>query len=337
MADNVRYNNIPPWLRTAVLPPNPLVAALVYDGLCSFEFGCVAEVLGRAEIGAGGYRFAACAIDPGPLNALGGVAVQASEGVRVLAQAGTVIIPGWKGPEIEPRRELLDLLRGAHAGGARILAIGSGVFVLAATGLLHGKAAACPWQDAQDLARRYPGVRVEPNALYVDEGQLVTSAGGAASLDACLHLVRRDFGPDAADAIARRLAFPPHREGGQAQFMARPQADPAGPLAELLADMRGRLHEPWSVPRIAAAAGMSERTFLRRFREATGASPADWLIAERVERAREILESRRCGIDEVAEISGFGATTTLRHHFQRRLGLSPAAYRDRFRRRRAEA
>lgn len=315
------------------MPPNPLVAILIYDGLCSFEFGCAAEVLGQAEIGGERYRFGPCAIETGPLSAHGGLSVQAGEGVRLLAKAGTIVVPGWKGPGVEPRRELLDVLRAAHARGARILALGTGVFVLAATGLLNGRAAACPWRHGQDLARRYPGVRVDTNALHLDEGQLLTSAGGAASLDACLHLVRRDFGPDAADEIARGLLFPPHRDGGQAQFVVRAQAEETGALAALLAELRARLDQPWNVPQIAAAAGMSERTLLRRFKAATGASPADWLIAERVERAREILEGARCGIEAVAERSGFGAVTTLRHHFQRKLGISPAAYRERFRRR----
>jgi AraC family transcriptional activator FtrA len=323
-------------LGDAVLPPNPLVVALVYDGLCSFEFGCAAEVFGlpRPEMGPDWYRFASCAIEPGPLRALGGLSVQADGGVKLLAQAGTIVIPGWKGVDVEPRPELLELLRKAHARGARILTICSGVFVLAATGLLNGRAATTHWRYAEALARRYPGVHVDPNVLYIDEGQLLTSAGSAAGLDLCLHLVRRDYGAEAANQVARRLVIAPHRDGGQAQFIERPVPnEPGSRLSALLADMQAGLDQPWSAPRAAQAAGMSERTLLRRFREATGLTPADWLIAARVERARELLESSRRSIEEVAHLSGFGAATTLRHHFQRRLGVSPAAYRQRFLRR----
>lgn len=314
-------------------PPNRLVAALVYDGLCSFEFGCAAEVFAspRPEMGPGWYRFAAAAVDAGPLRALGGLTVQADGGVELLARAGTIVIPGWKGPDVAPRPELLDVLRAAHARGARILTICSGVFVLAATGLLNGRAATTHWRYADALARRYPAIRVDPQVLYIDEGQLLTSAGSAAGLDLCLHLVRRDFGAEAANQVARRLVIPPHRDGGQAQFSARSApAESGGRLSALLAAMQAGLDQPWTVARAAEAAGMSERTLLRRFREATGLAPAAWLIAARVDRAREVLETSRCSLDEVARVSGFGAVTTLRHHFQRRLGVSPAAYRRRF-------
>jgi AraC family transcriptional activator FtrA len=313
--------------------PNRLVAALVYDGLRSFEFACAAEVFGapRPEMGPGWYRFVACAVEAGPLRATGGLTVQADGGVRLLAEADTIVIPGWKDPDTAPRPELLDALRAAHARGARILTLCSGVFVLAATGLLNGRGASAHWRHADALARKHPAIRVDPAVLYVDEGQLLTSAGSAAGLDLCLHLVRRDFGAEAANQVARQLVIPPHRDGGQAQFIARPvPAQPAGGLTSLLVQMRARLDEPWSLARTARAAGMSERTFLRRFREATGMTPADWLIAARVERACEILETSRRAIDEVAALSGFGAATTLRHHFQRRLGVSPAAYRRRF-------
>lgn len=320
------------------MPPNPLVVALVYDGLRSFEFGCAAEVFGlpAPELGSGWYRFAACAIEPGPLRATGGLSVQAGGGIELLARAGTIVIPGWRSPDAVPRPELLDLLRGAHARGARLLAISSGVFVLAATGLLNGRSATCHWRDAETLRALYPAISVDPNPLYIDEGRLLTSAGGAAGLDLCLHLVRRDFGAEVANQVARRLVTPPHRDGGQAQYIERPS--PAGPgarLSDLLAQMLNSLDQAWSVARAARVAGMSERTFLRRFREATGQTPADWLIAARVDRAREVLEISRCSIAEVARLSGFGAATTLRHHFQRRLGTSPAAYRQRFLRRQA--
>lgn len=329
-------NNFTPPVLRPVLLPNRLVVALIHDDLGLFEFGCAAEVFGRPGWGLerDWYRFAACAIEPGLLRTAGGLTVQVDGGIRLLAQAGTIVIPGWKGADVEPRRELVDALRAAHARGARILSISSGVFLLAATGLLNGRAATAPWRDAETLARRYPGIHVDPSALFIDEGRLLTSGGGAAGLDLCIELVRRDFGAEAANHVARRLAFAPHRDGGQAQFVDHPvPADPDGRLSVLLTEMRASLDQTWSVARAAQAAGMSERTLLRRFREATGLPPAEWLIAARVERAREVLELSRCGIDEVARLSGFGATTTLRHHFQRRLGVSPAVYRQRFLRR----
>jgi AraC family transcriptional regulator, transcriptional activator FtrA len=309
------------------------VAALVYDGLCSFEFGCAAEVFGlpRPEFGAGWYEFTTAAVEPGPLRASGRLMVQADGGLERLQDAGTVIVPGWKSVEAAPPLALLDALRAVHARGARIVTICSGVFVLAATGLLDGRRATTHWRYAGLLQQRHPYITVDPNVLYVDEGQLLTSAGSAAGLDLCLHLVRRDHGPDVANQVARRLVIAPHRNGGQAQFIERPvQAQPDSRLSSLLDRMRAALDRPWRNAELARLAAMSERTFLRRFREATGSTPAEFLIAARIDRARELLESTALPMDDVAAQSGFGAVATLRHHFQRRLGLSPASYRQRF-------
>jgi AraC family transcriptional activator FtrA len=309
------------------------VVALVYDGLCSFEFGCAAEIFGlaRPEFGANWYEFTTAAVEPGPLRASGRLMVQADGGLELLDDAGTIIVPGWKGLDLAPPGALVEALLRAHARGARIVTICSGVFPLAATGLLDGRRATTHWRYAEALQRRHPEIEVDPNVLYVDEGQLLTSAGSAAGLDLCLHLVRRDHGPEIANQVARRLVIAPHRNGGQAQFIERPvQARPESRLSSLFDTMRARLAEPWSNAELARLAAMSERTFLRRFREATGSTPADFLIAARVDRARELLEATSLPIDEVAAQSGFGAVATLRHHFQRRLGVSPATYRQRF-------
>lgn len=314
--------------------PNSLVVALAYDGLCTFEFAVTVEVFGlpRPEMGPGWYRFAACAIEPGPLRAVGGLQVTADGGLDLLAEAGTIIVPGWRGADAPVPEALIDALRTAHKRGARLLSICSGVFVLAAAGLLHGRRATTHWHHQEALRRAYPDIEIVPDVLYVDEGAVLTSAGSAAGIDLCLHLVRRDFGPEAATCVARRLVVPPHREGGQAQLLKRPVPPEreGARLGPLLDRMRERLDAPQPVPALAAAAGMSPRTFLRRFRAATGLSPGEWLLMERLSRARELLEGSRRPIDDVAAACGFGSAATLRHHFRSRLGTSPAAYRAQF-------
>lgn len=314
-------------------PPNRRVVALVYDNLCSFEFGCAAEVFGlpRPEVGPDWYSFATAAVELGPITAMGGLRFEASGGLEVLKGAGTVVVPGWKGADVQPSAELVAALRAAYAGGARLVTICSGVFVLAAAGLLDGRRATTHWRYAETLRQRYPRIEVDPNVLYVDEGQILTSAGSAAGLDLCLHLVRRDFGARIANQVARRLVIAPHRDGGQAQFIERPLAPSAGGrLSQLIAELQEEPQGSPSIQQLAARAAMSERTFIRRFRETTGMAPGAWLVAVRVDRARDLLETTDLSIEQVAAESGFGAATTLRHHFRSRLGLSPAAYRDRF-------
>lgn len=314
-------------------PPNRLVAALVYDQLCSFEFGCAAEIFGlpRPEFGENWYRFMTCAAEPGPLRALGGITIHTDAALDALPNAGTIIIPGWKPAEIPPSDELIQMLVQAHVAGARLLTICSGVFVLAAAGLLDGKRVTTHWRYAEKLQRLYPRLNVDPNVLYVDEGQILTSAGSAAGLDLCLHLVRRDFGAAIANQVARRLVLAPHRNGGQAQFIERPiLRERHGRLADAIASIIARLHEPMSVESMAELAAMSPRTFMRRFQETTGKTPSEWLIDARVERARELLEHSDLSIEQIAARSGFGTAATLRHHFRRKLQLSPIGYRARF-------
>lgn len=312
---------------------NPLVVALVYDGLCGFEFACAAEVFGlpRPELQPGWYRFETCAAERGALRAQHGLRVVADGGLDRLAEAGTIIIPGWKGIDVPVPARVLDALREAHARGTRLLSICSGSFVLAATGLLDGRRATTHWRYAAALQRMYPRITVDPAVLYVDEGQLLTSAGSAAGLDLCLHLVRRDHGPDVANQVARRLVIPPHRDGGQAQFVERPvPRREANALSKVIDSMHRRLATHQPIAELAAMAAMSERSFMRRFKEATGMSPADWLISARVDRARELLEGSLLSVDAIAGECGFGSAITLRHHFRRKLGISPSAYKTRF-------
>lgn len=312
---------------------NPLVVALVYDGLCGFEFACAAEVFGlpRPELQPGWYRFETCAAERGALRAQHGLRVVADGGLDRLAEAGTIIIPGWKGTDVPVPARVLDALREAHARGTRLLSICSGSFVLAATGLLDGRRATTHWRYAAALQRMYPRITVDPAVLYVDEGQLLTSAGSAAGLDLCLHLVRRDHGPDVANQVARRLVIPPHRDGGQAQFVERPvPRREVNALSKVIDSMHRRLATHQPIAELAAMAAMSERSFMRRFKEATGMSPADWLISARVDRARELLEGSLLSVDAIAGECGFGSAITLRHHFRRKLGISPSAYKTRF-------
>ena len=315
------------------IAPNRRVAVLVYDGLCAFEFGCAAEVFGlpRPELGRDWYRFETCAPERRPLRGQYGTRIVADGGLDRLARAGTIVVPGWKGVDVDVPEPILGALRRAHARGARLVSICSGAFVLAATGLLDGKRATTHWRYAEALRRRFPRVRVDPDVLYVDEERVLTSAGSAAGLDLCLHLVRRDFGPDVANAVARRLVIPPHRDGGQAQFVERPvQPREGSAIAALIARVQRRPELDYDVASMARAAHMSTRTFLRRFKDSTGESPGQWLVAIRVDRARELLEGTRLDVETVAARVGLGTATTLRHHFRRRVGLGPAAYRARF-------
>jgi len=313
------------------------VAAVAYDRLCTFEFGCTVELfaLPRPELGVPWYDFAVCAAERGPIRATGGIAVQVSHSLRLLERADTIVIPGWRDADEAPPAELLRKLRQAYDRGARLCSICSGVFVLAATGVLTGKRATTHWKYIERLTERYPDIVVEPNALYVDEGQILTSAGSAAGLDMLVHLVRKDFGPRIANQVAQRLVIPPHREGGQAQFVPRPvAADERGRLAKLLDWIREHLSGEHTIESLAEQAAMSPRTLQREFKAATGLAPYAWLVRERIERAKELLETGRLSTQRIAERVGIGSAESLRHHFRARVGTTPAQYRARFSRHR---
>jgi AraC family transcriptional activator FtrA len=308
------------------------VAALASDDLGTFELGIVVEVFGlpRPEM-TEWYSFQVCGLGRGPFRAVGGLRILPSMGLEGLSRAGTIVIPGWRTDE-EPPQELVASLIRAHRRGARLVSICSGVFVLAATGLLDGRRATTHWRYTEKLARKYPRILIEPDVLYVDENEILTSAGSAAGIDLCLHIVRRDFGSRVANEVARRLVISPHREGGQAQFIERPVGDEDNPwLSTLLEWAQRHLHEELRLERLASASRMSKRTLSRRFAEATGTSPANWIAGLRVSRAKELLETTAFSIEEIAEKCGFGSAPVLRHHFRERLRISPIAYRSRFR------
>ncbi len=313
-----------------------VVAAVAYDRLCTFEFGCTVELfaLPRPELDVPWYEFAVCAAERGPIRATGGIAVQVSHSLRLLERADTIVIPGWRDADEAPPPELLRKLRHAYDRGARLCSICSGVFVLAAAGVLAGKRATTHWKYVDRLAARYPDIRVEANALYVDEGKILTSAGSAAGLDMLIHLVRKDFGPRVANQVAQRLVIPPHRQGGQAQFVPRPvAADERGRLARLLDWIRAHLSREHTIESLAERAAMSPRTLQREFKSATGLAPYAWIVRERIERAKELLETGRLPAQRIAERVGMGSAESLRHHFRLRVGTTPAQYRARFSRR----
>lgn len=313
--------------------PNRHVAILAYDQLCMFEFGIAVEVFGLARpefAHLDWYTHEIVGIEPGPYRA-GGVSVAASHDLSRLQHAGLIVVPGWRGAKMPVPEPLVEALRTAHARGARIATLCSGVFVPARAGLLDGRRATTHWRYAETLRAEFPGIEVEPDILYSEDGNLLTAAGSAAGIDLCLHIVRQDFGAEIANTVARRLVLPAHRDGGQAQFVARPVAkERRGRIGPLLDTLRGRLDEDWSIARMAALAMLSERTLIRHFNEATGLSPLTWLITERVERTKELLETTDFGLDAIAEASGFRSQETLRHHFRAKTGVSPSAFRRSF-------
>lgn len=311
-----------------------LVAILAYDQLCTFEFGCAVELfaLQRPELGVEWYRHAVCAIEPGPLRAMGGLTVEAPRGLATLKRADTIVVPGWRDADETPPPALLKALRAAHARGARVASICSGVFVLAHAGLLAGKRATTHWRYAAKLAERFPNIQVDEGALYIDEGSVITSAGSAAGLDMLLHLVRRDHGAKVANLVAQRLVMPPHREGGQAQYVPRPMPrDEASRIARLIDLMRENPRAEHTLPTLAEHAGLSVRTLQRQFKEATGQTPLEWLVRERISVAKELLASHTAlDMERVAELAGFGSPESLRRHFRLRGLPAPTTFRRQF-------
>ena len=313
-------------------PKNSMVAVLAYDGVNAFELGLAVEIFGLPNMGRHWYRVVVCAERPGrPIAAAGGITLVADFGLASLRRAGTIIVPGWQNIDRAPPEGLLNALRRAHARGARIASICSGVFVVAAAGLLAGRRATAHWANTEELMRKYPQVQVDPNVLYVDDGNILSSAGRAAGLDLCVHIVRRDFGPEIANDVARRLVIPAHREGGQAQFIPCAVWAEGDPLATLRAWIREHLDHELTIDDLSAKVKMSRRTFIRRFEKAVGVSPGEWVLQERTTRACNLLEATNMSIERVATAAGFGSADALRHHFRNRLGTTPARYRASFR------
>src|SRR4051812_40148199 len=308
------------------------VVALTAPGIAPFELGCVVEVFGlrRPELDVPWwYELQVAAETPGPLPATaGGFSFFVEHGLEALADADTIIVPGWYG---DPSVPVVEAVRAAHARGARLVSICSGVFLIAATGLLDGLRAATHWRYAAELAERHPEISVDAGVLYVDNGSVLTSAGSAAGIDLCLHIVRRDHGSAIANAVARRLVIPPHRDGGQAQLIEQPVPAYPGddPIAAVMAWALERIAEPLDLATLAGRAYMSVRTFSRRFQRANGVSPGRWLIEQRVRASLALLEGGE-PIEAVATRVGFGTAAAYRHHFAAIMRTTPTAYRRAF-------
>ncbi|MBB2913952.1 transcriptional regulator GlxA family with amidase domain [Streptosporangium becharense] len=314
------------------------VAVLALDGGHAFELGVFCEIFGidRGDDGLPVYDFAV--VSPTGETSVPtrhGFHVQTPHGLERLEAADLIGVPAAD-PDKRYPEELFAALRAAAERGARVLSICSGAFLLGEAGLLDGRRCTTHWRYGTELARRYPRAQVELDVLYVDEDPVITGAGTAAGIDTCLHLVRKEQGSTVANDIARRMVAPPYRDGGQTQYIKRPEREPgAGPLASLLTWLQANLHEELSVEGMARQAHMSPRTFARRFQREVGTTPLQWLTDQRVQLAQRHLENTDEPVAVIAERSGFGSVATLRHHFTRRLGTTPHTYRRTFRGRHA--
>ena len=311
------------------------VAVAACDRVTAFELGTICEVFGmdRRADGFPWYDFAVCAVEPPPLTTTSGFTIDTPHRIDRLAEADLIAIPAWRDPAERPPEALLEALRTAVDRGARVMSVCTGAFVLAAAGLLDGRRATTHWRYAAELARRYPAVTVDPAVLYVEDGPVLTSAGTAAGIDLCLHIVRQEHGAGVANALARRMVVAPHRAGGQAQFVETPLRlhRRGDELSEVLDWALAHLDEPLGVDDLAARALMSGRTFARRFRAVTGTTPHRWLLEQRVALAQQLLEDTDHPLEEVARLAGFGSAVTLRQQFVGARGLPPQHYRRTFR------
>lgn len=309
------------------------VVALVHPPQSTFELSCAAEVFGVARPGLPNpYEFQVCAEAPGPIETMAGYDMVVTAGLDAMDAADTVVVAGWQRLEVTPSRAVLAALVLAHRRGARVVAVCSGAFVLAEAGLLDGRRATTHWRLASEFAKRYPRVHVEPDVLYIDNGDVATSAGTAAGIDLCLQLVRADQGSAYAAHVARHMVMPPHREGGQLQYTTvEPATESTSSLAPVLDWASSRLAEPIAVEHLAARANVAPRTLARRFGEQVGMSPGRWLLAQRLAAARELLEGTDLAVEAIATRVGLSSATNMRRRFLRMYRTTPAAYRRVFR------
>jgi transcriptional regulator GlxA family with amidase domain len=311
------------------------IAVVAFDGISPFHLAAPCLVFGedRRELGVPAFELQVCAAEPGPLRTTAGFTISTGRGLRALRAAEVVIVPSWRDVSEPPPAALLAALRTAHGRGATIVGLCLGAFVLAAAGLLDGGRATTHWAWAPAFRERFPGVALDPSVLYVDAGRVVTSAGTAASLDCCLHLLRRWCGAEIANRVARRLVMAPHRRGGQAQFIERPLPETPRDtrLQDLLAWMQDHLDAPLGLDALAARVAMSRRNFTRQFQKVTGTTVLKWITHQRVARASRLLETTDRPVEAVAADAGFGSALSLRQHFAATHGVSPLAYRRQFR------
>ena len=312
------------------------VAVLALDNVIPLDFALPVQVFAELPYRESShyelpYRVQVCALGP-TVGSTAGFSITPDVGLRGLARADTIVVPGFEPHDRQLDPAVLSALRRAHARGARMISICVGAFALAQAGILDGRPATTHWQFAAQLADRYTAVDVRPDVLYVDDDDVLTSAGVSSGLDLCLHVVRKDLGVDTARHVAQALVAAPHREGNQAQFIPRPlDVTGTGPIAALCALVKDNPREEFTLADMAARCSMSARTFTRRFRDATGATPLQWVLSQRMDNARRMLEATDLSVDEIAERCGFGTTLNLRTHFRRRLDTTPTAYRRSFR------
>jgi transcriptional regulator GlxA family with amidase domain len=311
------------------------VAVVAFDGISPFHLSVPCMVFGNDFSGSGlpRFRLMVCAEKPGSLRTTAGFTIDVKHGLGTLAKADTVIVPSWPDPAERPSEALLAALRRAHRRGARIVGLCLGAFVLAEAGLLDGRPATTHWALVPAFAERFPQVKLQPEVLYVDDGEVLTSAGTAAGIDCCLHLLRREFGAEVASRVARRMVVAPQRQGGQAQYVDKPLpvADRGDRLSDILVWVGEHLDKPHDLDTLAARASMSRRTFTRHFRQVTGTTVGQWLAGQRLALAQRQLESTDRSIEQVAVDAGFGSAVSLRQHFSAALGTSPTTYRREFR------
>ncbi|MGO4620744.1 GlxA family transcriptional regulator [Ensifer sp. 2YAB10] len=315
------------------------IAIVAFEGISPFHLSVPCIVFGDdlLKLGAPRYRLLIAGEKTGSIRTMSGFSIEVERDLASLAEADTIIVPAWNDPGTRPSERLLEALRAAHGRGARLVGLCLGTFVLAEAGLLDGRAASTHWAWADEFERAYPQVALNRNALYLDEGNILTSAGTAAAIDCCLHIVRNDHGAEIANRIARRLVVAPHRHGDQAQYIEAPLPAPGSgdPLGATIAWAIEHLDEPLSLERLADHAGMSLRSFTRHFRKKTGTTFTQWLLAQRLAVAQRLLETGTCSVDHIADMAGFGSTVSLRQHFTRAFSISPASYRRQFRNRSA--
>jgi AraC family transcriptional activator FtrA len=313
------------------------VVALCLPGTVAFDLTAPAQAfrLAHGPDYTPHYGFSTCSVDGAPVSTTTGFEIGVESGLGALRRADTVVVPGYYAIHEPPPAAATAALRAAARRGARVMSVCTGAFALAAAGVLDGRRATTHWAWARDLAASFPAVEVDPDVLFVDEGEVLTSAGLSAGIDLSLHVVRRDHGAACADRVARQMVAPPHRDGGQAQFLRAPEDAPGpggadGSLESTRARARERLAEPLTVEAMARHANVSPRTFARRFREETGTTPLQWLLARRVLEARRLLEESDLPVEDVAAVAGFGNAASLRDHFRRATATTPTAYRRTF-------
>lgn len=309
------------------------IAIVAFERISPFHLSAPCVVFGDRHPGVPPFDFAVCATQPGRLATTAGFSIVVEHGLEKLLTADTIIVPSWRDPAERAPAALLAALVAAHKRGARIVGLCLGAYVLAQAGLLDGRAATTHWAYAEDFARRHPGVRLQPDVLYLEDGRMLTSAGTVAAIDCCLYMLRQQLGGEIANSVARRLVVPPHRQGGQAQFVTQPLPANAtdARLSGLLDWVRAHLDQTHTLDSLAARATMSRRTFTRHFRQMTGATVGAWLLGERLALAQRLLESSSHSVETVSNLAGFGSAVSLRQHFRTAFGVSPVAWRRTFR------